>query len=346
LWATHRCPWATAARAAIKVLGRVNDTPAAALVYRLPAQSRSHDTEEAFRLCGRVCRYRSARVADRGRDLARRSHNHPDFVRAGQSTGNASGLIDTSVPGPNLSDLGYQQAATVSDQLRANGSDGIYASTMVRPQETAAPLSQAMGKPVTVLPGLREIEAGQFEGRPEADAQQDEAATMAWLRGDRSMRIPGSINGSEFNARLGDAVKTIYDSGNLNPVAFSHHSAVMVWVLMNVKNPDNSLLTSDPLPNIGHIVVVGSPQGGWTLKDWNGNPRGPPPEHQFAGGPPLSQDGDVPSVYTQHLQLFEGEVVNLGGAVVATIPGRCGFSGLARSDLGSAIRAGSVAVIS
>jgi broad specificity phosphatase PhoE len=159
------------------------------------------------------------------------------FVRAGQSTGNASGLIDTSVPGPNLSDLGYQQAATVSDQLRANGSDGIYASTMVRPQETAAPLSQAMGKPVTVLPGLREIEAGQFEGQPEADAQQDEAATMAWLRGDRSMHIPGSINGDEFNARFGDAVKTIYDSGNLNPVAISHHSAVMVWVLMNVKNP-------------------------------------------------------------------------------------------------------------
>ena len=73
--------------------------------------------------------------------------------------------------------------------------------------------------------------------------------------------------------RFGDAVKTIYDSGDLNPVAFSHHLAVMVWVLMNVKNPDSSLLTRDPLPNTGHIVVVGSPQGGWTLKDWDGKPR-------------------------------------------------------------------------
>ena len=44
-------------------------------------------------------------------------------------------------------------------------------------------------------------------------------------------------------------------------------------VLMNVKNPDNSLLTSDPLPDIGRIVVVGSPQGGWTLTNWNGKPR-------------------------------------------------------------------------
>jgi len=90
---------------------------------------------------------------------------------------------------------------------------------------------------------------------------------------DRSMHVPGSIDGYEFDARFGDAVKAIYDSGDVNPVAFSHHLAVMVWVLMNVKNPDSSLLANDPLPNTGHIVVVGSPRGGWTLKDWDGKPR-------------------------------------------------------------------------
>jgi hypothetical protein len=31
--------------------------------------------------------------------------------------------------------------------------------------------------------------------------------------------------------------------------------------------------TSDPVPNTGHIVVVGSPQGGWRLTDWDGTPR-------------------------------------------------------------------------
>jgi broad specificity phosphatase PhoE len=195
------------------------------------------------------------------------------FVRSGESAGDASGLIDTSVPGPDLSALGYQQAATVADQLRTNGYDGVYASTMVRAQETAAPMSQAVGKPVTVLPGLREIEAGQFEGQPEADAPQDEAAAMAWVHGNRGFHIPGSIDGYEFNARFGDAVKTIYDTGELNPVAFSHSAAIMFWVLMNVKNPDISLPTADPLPNAGHIVVVGSPKGGWTLKDWDGTPH-------------------------------------------------------------------------
>jgi broad specificity phosphatase PhoE len=194
------------------------------------------------------------------------------FIRSAQSAGNATGLIDTSVPGPDLSQVGYQQAATLAKQLRTNGYDGIYASTMVRAQQSAAPLSQALGKPVTVLPGLREIEAGQFEGQPEADAPQDEAAAMAWLTGDRGANIPGSVNGDEFSARFGEAVQTIYDSGNLNPVAFSHSGAMMFWVLMNVKNPDSSLPTSHPIPNTGRIVVVGSPQGGWTLTNWGGMP--------------------------------------------------------------------------
>jgi broad specificity phosphatase PhoE len=194
------------------------------------------------------------------------------FIRSGESASNASRLIDTSVPGPDLSDLGYQQAATAASQLNAMGYDGIYASTMVRAQETAAPLSAAMGEPVTVLPGLREIGAGQFEGQPEAEVPQDEAASMAWLHGDRSAHIPGSINGNEFDAQFGDAVQTIYDSGDLNPVAFSHSAAIMFWVLMNVKNPNVSLPTSNPLPNAGHIVVVGSPHGGWTLTDWDGIP--------------------------------------------------------------------------
>jgi broad specificity phosphatase PhoE len=148
--------------------------------------------------------------------------------------------------------------------LRANGYDGVYASTMVRSQQTAAPLAAALGEPVTVLPGLRQIEAGQYEGQPEPDTHDIDVQT-AWLTGDRSTRIPGSISGDEFGARFDDAVQSIYDSGELNPIAFSHSAAIRMWVLMNVKNPDISLYTGTALPNMGRIVVVGSLQEGWTL---------------------------------------------------------------------------------
>jgi broad specificity phosphatase PhoE len=193
------------------------------------------------------------------------------FVRHAQSASNAAGIIDTALPGPGLSAQGYEQAMSLAKQLSINGYDGMYASTMVRTQETASPLSDALGEPVKALPGLREIEAGEYEGQPMANIDQLLTAPRAWLRGDRSARIPGSIDGNEFDARFDDAVQAIYDSGNLKPVAFSHLLTIMLGVLMNVRNPDMSLFDDAALPNTGRIVIVGSPQQGWTLTDWNGN---------------------------------------------------------------------------
>jgi broad specificity phosphatase PhoE len=195
------------------------------------------------------------------------------LVRHGQSAANASGLIDTSVPGPELTARGWCQATLVAPQLAPNHYDGMYASTMVRTQETATPTSQLLGEPVTVLSGLREIEAGQYEGTPEAGmAQTYFAAPRRWLQGDRNARIPGSVDGNEFEARFNEAVQNIYDGGQQNPVAISHGAAIMTWVLMNVRNPDLSLLSSKPLPNVGHVVVTGNPTDGWILTEWDADP--------------------------------------------------------------------------
>ncbi|SPM42010.1 Broad specificity phosphatase PhoE, partial [Mycobacterium numidiamassiliense] len=195
------------------------------------------------------------------------------LVRHAQSAANASGLINTSTPGPELTATGWCQARFVAPQLAPNHYDGIYASTMIRSQQTATPISQLLAEPVTVLPGLREIEAGQYEGTPEANiAQTYLAAPQQWLRGDRSARIPGSVDGKEFEARFNEAVQHIYDSGQQNPVAISHGAAIMMWVLMTVRNPDPSLLATKPMPNVGHVVVTGNPSDGWTLAEWDADP--------------------------------------------------------------------------
>jgi len=195
------------------------------------------------------------------------------LVRHGQSAGNASGVIDTSTPGPELTPKGWCQATVVAPQLAANHYDGIFASTMIRTEQTATPTAEALGEPVTVLPGLREIDAGKYNGTPEADIRNTYfAAPKRWLQGDRSARIPGSVDGNEFDAQFDEAVQRIYDSGDQNPVAFSHSAAIMFWVLMNVRNPDPSLLTTEPLPNVGHVVITGNPSDGWTLTEWDADP--------------------------------------------------------------------------
>lgn len=193
------------------------------------------------------------------------------LVRHAESESNAAGIIDTSVPGPGLSEKGREQAQEISRQLEHNHYDGVYASSMLRSQQTAAPLARELGRQVEILPGLREISAGWFGGASGSTAGMPYAlAPQAWIQGDRTLTIPGSIDGNQFNDEFSAAVQRIYNSGNTNPVAFSHAAAIMAWTLMNVRNPRNELIVDHPLPNIGKVVISGSPATGWKLLDWDG----------------------------------------------------------------------------
>jgi broad specificity phosphatase PhoE len=193
------------------------------------------------------------------------------FIRHAESLSNAEHMVNTDIPGPGLTEEGQGQAEQLAHQLSRNNFDGIYASTMIRTQETAAPLAHALDKHVEILPGLREIDAGRFNNTTtkRADLTYLIAPTL-WLKGDVKDAVPGSISGEEFNDQFTAAVQKIYDSGNSKPVAFGHAQSIMYWTLMNVKNPKDSLATSHPLPNLGRVVITGSPVGGWTLVDWDG----------------------------------------------------------------------------
>jgi broad specificity phosphatase PhoE len=195
------------------------------------------------------------------------------FVRHGESQANADGIMDTGIPGRDLSEEGRAQAEQVAQQLGHNKYDGIYASDMVRTQQTAAPLAHELGMRVEILPGLREIDAGWYNGTPYKSLDFELTYLLApadWLNGDLDNAIPGSISGRQFNDQFTAAVQKIYDSGDTKPVAFSHGVAIMYWTLMNVKNPKNSLATGHPLPNVGQVVITGNPMTGWTLVDWDG----------------------------------------------------------------------------
>lgn len=193
------------------------------------------------------------------------------LVRHAESESNAAGILDTSVPGPGLTDKGRAEAQEISDQLSRNHYDGVYASSMARTQQTAAPLARELGRQVQILPGLREISAGWFDDKSRSVVNTPYLlAPQAWIHGERTVSIPGSIDGNQFNEEFSAAVQRIYDSGDANPVAFSHAASIMTWTLMNVKNPRDELMTDHPLPNIGRVVIKGSPATGWKLVDWDG----------------------------------------------------------------------------
>ena len=207
-----------------------------------------------------------------------------DFVRHGESGDMTA--INTMVPGPELTATGEQQAADLAIALKHSGIDEIWASTMVRSQETAAPLADELG--LTIQPfqaGLNEIDAGIFEGAPAnvGDLPLGGAlyllAPALWTLGLTSVPELGSAdaNGIVFDQRVDEAVQTIYagSSAGDTDAVFSHEGTIAIWTLMNVNNPDFQLVvnelfsTGELLPYTGQVVVDGSP-GDWTLVSWDG----------------------------------------------------------------------------
>lgn len=199
------------------------------------------------------------------------------WVRHAQSTDNAAGIVGTTVPGPNITALGVQQAQVIAQTLRFGGYDGIFVSDMVRTSQTAAPLAADLGITPTVLGGLREINAGWLEGQSGAAALLYVLPPALWTLGLRFIPIPGGENGNGFEARVNEAVATIYDTGDTNPVIFSHGATIMAWTLMNVDNPNLSLFFTNPLGNTDVVVMNGNPEDGWTLDSWAGIPIDPNP---------------------------------------------------------------------
>lgn len=197
------------------------------------------------------------------------------FVRHGESEANASGKIDTSTPGPDLTDIGRDQAHRVATLLSDRNFDGVYASRMVRSQQTAQPTARLQHHQVVVKPGFHEILAGQYEGQPESEAMQGYfQAPLQWLNGDLSARIPGAENGFEFKERVDQSLTSVAAAGKKNPVIFSHGGTIMVWSIMSAANAGDyaDKLQTDPVHNVGRVVLKGTPSTGWRIVEWVGAP--------------------------------------------------------------------------
>ncbi len=211
-----------------------------------------------------------------------------DFIRHGQSIDNQAGIIDTVPPGTGLTPEGVTQAMTVGDQLAQGGPyAGLFSSDELRAIETAGYISSALDNmPVQApLAGLDEINAGIYEGQPvfSLDGLLYLTTPMAWVFGAELVPMPGSpdVNGVVFDQRFTDAVDAIYDqtanAGNSpTDIAVSSEGAITTWSLMNVNNPDFSLLLTELLEkgqflsNAGEVVVQGDPTDGWTLVSYDG----------------------------------------------------------------------------
>ncbi len=69
------------------------------------------------------------------------------------------------LPGVHLNDRGRQQAQIIADRLAKAPITAIYSSPLERAMETAAPLAEAKGIEIRLLPGVMEVDYGEWQNR-------------------------------------------------------------------------------------------------------------------------------------------------------------------------------------
>jgi probable phosphoglycerate mutase len=87
------------------------------------------------------------------------------LIRHGENEYTRTGKLAGWTKGVSLNDAGRQQAQALVERLKGAPINHVYSSPLERARETAAPLARARGLPVTIHPGLGEVQYGQWTGR-------------------------------------------------------------------------------------------------------------------------------------------------------------------------------------
>lgn len=203
------------------------------------------------------------------------------FVRHAESEANVVGSLDSSVPGPPLSPLGYEQAKALPDAVAAE-LDGlpvrtVWASTMLRTQQTAQPVAERYGVPVQVHPELHEVYVGDLNERVDDEARQAFYEVFAcWhVDGDMERCCPNGETGTSLVGRLRTSVHDIVTGAGDEPgaaVVVSHGAILMVGLPWLCENLTASYAATHHLTNTALVVVdrLDGDEPRFVCRTWNG----------------------------------------------------------------------------
>jgi broad specificity phosphatase PhoE len=175
------------------------------------------------------------------------------FARHGESQANIERVISNSNLRHPLTERGREQSRALAARLAPLQISAIYASPILRAQETAAIIGGALGLPVETADGLREFHCGIVEGRGDAEAwAAHNAVVAAWDRGEAGARIPEGESLDDLRARfvpLIDQLVERYRALDATIVLVTHGMTITLMLPVILSNLDSALSRSYPLGN-------------------------------------------------------------------------------------------------
>jgi 2,3-bisphosphoglycerate-dependent phosphoglycerate mutase len=170
---------------------------------------------------------------------------------------------------PPLAPEGEAQAELVAERLAGEGLSALYVTTLSRTHRTAAPLAARTGLDPVVVPDLREVSLGEWEGGEFRIrmAERDPVALQA-VTEERWDVIPGAETMESLAGRVNAGITAIVaGAGPDVRVAAIVHGGVIGEVCRQATGSRPFAFVHSDNGSFTRLIV--SAEGGWLLRTFN-----------------------------------------------------------------------------
>jgi broad specificity phosphatase PhoE len=156
------------------------------------------------------------------------------LVRHGETIWNKEGRVQ-GFSDMDLSDVGVHQARQLALSLKDVPILSIYSSPLIRAEKTARIINEYHHAPISIEPGLMEMDQGDFEGLTFQELMACEKVFLQkWMSDPASVQMPNGESFVELQERAWKVIEGIVaKSGNALVVS---HNFTIAAILCKIKN--------------------------------------------------------------------------------------------------------------
>lgn len=134
-----------------------------------------------------------------------------------------------------LTEEGYRQARLMTNRLKTEKIDAIYASDLSRALETAKIVAEGWSVSVQSLPELREINFGVWEGLTYKEiAERYPDLVKVWFSNPSQVRIPNGEMFAELQDRAYGAIKSLLAKHPDQTILVASHGATIRMIICGI----------------------------------------------------------------------------------------------------------------
>ena len=178
---------------------------------------------------------------------------HIYLIRHGQSEGNLYDLFLGHMD-MDLTELGKKQAEKVTSYFKDVEVDAIFSSDLLRAYHTACPLAKLKNLPIIKCPNMREIFAGEWEGKVFSDIRKNSPMGDIWWNDTGNARPDGGESVAELQQRiLAEVSRLARENEGKTICIFTHFTPIYAlktaWAgvpcseMKNMPKPSNASVT-------------------------------------------------------------------------------------------------------